>query len=208
MEHPNSTELKIQCSDIPSGSFGYHPHLTLEEYEAIVDENSWEYLDGFLIHHSPESNTHNAILNFLNYRAMDTLNAAHYIIRTSRIALSIGDEKPEPDVMIFDKDDFRKKKRLDGSESEIIESAPLLVIEIVSKISSEIDKLKEEKYLSKGIREYWQIFSAKSPLEVTVCYQKEGKYESRLYQKGEIRSRVIPDFAITIDEIQYPDLTR
>lgn len=198
----------LKSSDIPPGSYIRLPDLTLERYEKIVDESSWEYLDGVLFHHSPESNHHNAILNLLNHRAMSNLDPELHIIRTSRVAISINGDKPEPDFMIFDRDDFRKKKRTDGSESEIIESAPLLVIEIVSKSTSEIDAVKKEKYLSKGIKEFWRIYAYKSPIIVSVCCLKKGKYEEVEYHTGEIRSRVLPDFAITFDEILNPDSSR
>jgi len=198
----------IESANIPDGHFIRIPNLSLEQFERIVDESSWEYLDGILFHHSPESNQHNSILNLVNYRAMSILDPNLFIIRTSRVAISINQDKPEPDFMIFDRDDFRRKKRVDGSESEIIESAPLLVIEIVSKSTFEIDELKEEKYLTKGIKEFWRIYLFNNPINVSVCSLKRGKYEKIEYTKGEIRSRVLPDFAINFDELMNPDSAR
>ena len=202
--NPNS----IESADIPIDHFMRIPNLSLEQYERIVNENSWEYLDGILFHHSPESNLLNSILNLVNYRAMSILDPNLFIIRTSRVAISINQDKPEPDFMIFDRDDFRRKKRADGSESEIIESAPLLVIEIVSKSTFEIDELKEEKYLTKGIKEFWRIYLFNNPINVSVCSLKRGKYEKIEYTTGEIRSRVLPDFAINFDELMNPDSAR
>jgi len=199
---------QIKSSDIPRGHFVRIPNLSLAQYEKIVDENSWEYLDGILFHHFPEFNLHNSILNLINYRAMSMLVPNLYIIRTSRIALSINQDKPEPDFMVFDRDDFRKKKRADGSESEIIESAPLLLIEIVSESTREIDELKEEKYLTKGVKEFWRIYYFQKPMSILVCSLKRGKYERTEYNAGEIRSRIIPDFAIHFDELKNPDSAR
>lgn len=199
---------KINSSDIPDGHYIRIPNLTLEQFEKIVDQSSWEYLDGILFHHSPESNLHNSILNLINYRAMSILDPNLFIIRTSRVAISINQDKPEPDFMVFDRDDFRRKRRLDGSESEIIESAPLLVIEIVSKSTFEIDELKEGKYLTKGIKEFWRIYFLNNPISVSVCSLKRGKYEKIEYTTGEIRSRVLPDFAINFEELMNPDSAR
>ena len=198
----------IEAVDIPIGHFIRIPNLSLKQFEKIVDNSSWEYLNGILFHHSPESNHHNSILNFINYRATSILDSNLFIIRTSRVAISINQDKPEPDFMVFDKDDFRKKKRADGSESEIIESAPLLVIEIVSKGTIEIDELKEEKYFTKGIKEFWRIYYFKRPMKVSVCSLKSGKYEKIEYITGEVRSRIIPDFAINFDELLNPDSSR
>ncbi|HME56350.1 MAG TPA: Uma2 family endonuclease [Candidatus Lokiarchaeia archaeon] len=198
----------ITAEDIPPGNFLYIPDLSLEQYEAIVDETGWEYLDGILIHHSPESNIHNAIFNLINHRAMSTLDPASIILRTSHVALNIYQDKPEPDLMAFSKDDFRRAKRADGSESEIIESAPLLVIEIISKSSSKNDEIKKQKYLSKGIKEYWRIYCHDDPLKVMVCWLKKGIYEETEYTAGEIRSRILPDFAITFEELSNPDISR
>jgi Uma2 family endonuclease len=198
----------FKSSDVPPSSFLHIPGLTLEQYEAIVDDTSWEYLDGNLFHHSPESNIHNAILNFLNYRALTSLDPALFIIRTSRVALSINQDKPQPDFMVFNKDDFRKTRRIDGTESEIIESAPLLVIEIVSGSSIEIDDQKTEKYLSKGVKEYWRIYCHVQPLKVIACTLRKGAYEQSSYTKGEIRARIVPDFAITFEDLLNPDSAR
>nr|MDO8117892.1 Uma2 family endonuclease [Candidatus Sigynarchaeota archaeon] len=199
---------RIEASDIPPGSYMKLPGLSIEEYERMTDESSWEYIEGMLIHHSPESNLHNAILNFLIYRAKKALDPHRYIVRASRIALSIASDKPEPDFMVFDKDDFRKVKRKDGSDSEIIDSAPILVIEIVSDSSKAIDEIKRQKYLSKGIKEFWQVAMHASPIIVKVHDLKLGAYEIKDYDKGEVRSRHLPDFSVNVEDLSNPDGTR
>lgn len=196
---------EITTEDIPPGHFAEIPSLPLEEFERIVDETCWEYLDGKLIHHSPESNLHNAILNFLIFRAKATLDPHKFITRASRVAISIGSHKPEPDLMVFDRDDFRKEKRKDGSESEIIASTPLLIIEIISPSSKSIDEGKVEKYLSKGVREYWQISTIEEPITIQVFNLKEGQYEGKTYREGEVRSRHLPEFSVLFEELANPD---
>jgi len=84
----------------------------------------------------------------------------------------------------------------------------LFVIEIVSKSTSEIDELKKEKYLTKGIKEFWRIYMYKKPMKVSVCSLKKGKYEIIEYTTGEIRSRVLPDFAINFNDLSNPDSSR
>jgi Uma2 family endonuclease len=195
----------VETIDIPPGHFMTIHDLSLEEYERVVDESSWEYIDGILIHHSPESNMHNAILNFLIYRAKVSLDPRKFIVRASRVAISIGEDKPEPDLMVFDRDDFRKTRRKDGTESEIVASTPLLVIEVVSPSSMSADDGKQEKYLFKGVREYWQIMIHTNPTIVKVHDLKMGAYEVKDYEKGEIRSRHLPDFSINIEELTDPD---
>jgi Uma2 family endonuclease len=196
----------ITASDIPPGHFAKLPHLTLEEFEAIVDESSWEYLDVFLIHHSPESNYHNIVLNSLVIRAAETLDKQKYTFRTSRVALSIGEDKPEPDFMIFDRKNFHTRARKNGTSSEIIDSPSLIVIEIVSESSLEIDVQKTEKYLQKGVHEYWQIHIHHTPLKVEQAILKENQYISKQFIEGNIKSEIIPEFNLNIDQILYPEL--
>jgi Uma2 family endonuclease len=207
LEVPYSSEVRdqIQTTDIPSGAYMRIPELSLEEYERIANGENWEYLDGILIHHSPESNYHNAIVLFLARRAGAVLDPHQYIMRASRIALSIGDEKPEPDFMVFDRDSFYTKKRRDQTDSEIVESPPLLIVELVSESTADIDVAKVDKYRSKGVKEYWQIFIHEIPIIATVWELKLGTYESSQYTEGEIRSRVIPDFAVQFNELENPD---
>lgn len=195
----------IVRSDIPPGHFMRIPDLDLENYERIVDEDSWEYLAGTLFHNSPESNYHNAILNFLNYKLESVLDPRAFLLRTSRVALSIDGGKPEPDLMVFDRDQFRRKKRKDGTVSEVVESAPVLIIEIVSKSSTERDSYKETLYWEKGVRESWRIFIHEEPVSVTVCELREGVYQAAEYIQGEVRSRVLPQFAINFNELADPD---
>ncbi|MHA1731067.1 MAG: hypothetical protein ACTSU5_03950 [Promethearchaeota archaeon] len=67
--YPEGADITvITTSDIPPGHFMRIPNLDLENYERIVDEDSWEYIDGVLYHNSPESNLHNSILNLLNFK--------------------------------------------------------------------------------------------------------------------------------------------
>jgi Uma2 family endonuclease len=202
---PRPESIPVETSDIPPGHFMAIQGLSVEEFERVVDESSWEYIDGILIHHSPESNVHNAILNFLIHRVKVNLDPHKYIVRASRVAISIGDDKPEPDLMVFDRDDFRKARRKDGTESEIVASTPLLVIEVVSPSSKSTDDGKQEKYLSKGIREFWQILIHAGPIIVKVHDLKMGAYDVKDYEKGEIRSRHLPDFAINVEELTDPD---
>jgi Uma2 family endonuclease len=173
-----------------------------------VDESSWEYLDSILIHRSPESNQHNVILNLFTQRIKNNLDPHQFIIRTSRVALSIGNDKPEPDLMIFERDTFRKKKRKDQSESEIIDATPLLIIEIVSKSSDDLDHVKVKKYCSIGVKEIWRIFLNKTPIQIIISILKEGDYKEITYTQGEVRSQTLPTFAIRFEELKDPDSSK
>jgi hypothetical protein len=78
LEVPFDEELpasEIQAAEIPIGHFMRIPDLSAEEFEQIAGGDQWEYLDGKLIHHSPASNFHNALLNLLSHKAMSFLDA-------------------------------------------------------------------------------------------------------------------------------------
>lgn len=202
---PAEGTTRVTTSDIPTGSFMNIPNLSFEDYERIVNEENWEYLDGMLIHHSPESNFHNALIVFLTVRARSILDPHQFLVRINRIGLSIGDDRPEPDFMVFERTTFRCKTRKDNSSSEIVESPPILVIEVVSGSSIEIDAIKKEKFLAKGVKELWQVLIHETPLKVLVHELKDGRYECRTYSTGEIRSQVLPEFAVVFDELENPD---
>ncbi len=182
--------------------------MTPDEFERVAGDDHWEYLEGVLTHHSPESNFHNTLLNLLNFKAKSALDPLLFVIRTSQVALNAGKNHIEPDLMIFDRDDFRKQKRKDGTESEIIDSAPLLVVELVSSSSRDEDDSKAEIYLSKGVKEYWRIFFQDNPITVLACMLKRGSYDCLTYTEGEVRSRVLPQFAVHFKELSDPDSFR
>jgi Uma2 family endonuclease len=195
----------LQASDIPPGHYIRLPHLTTEQYEAIIDEGSWEYLDGYLIHYSPESNYHNIILNSLVLRAGATLEKGKYTFRTSRVALSIGEDKPEPDFMILEKASISQKTRKDGSVSEIIDSIPLLIIEIVSESSFDVDSRKSIKYLQKRVPEFWRIYISQTPLVIEQSFLDGEQYRSKKFIEGWVQSRMIPEFSVDMATILYPE---
>ena len=174
----------------------------------VTDEDAWEYLDGILAHHSPESDIHNTILTLLTYKARGALDPASYIIRISKMALSIGKHKPEPDFMIFNRNSFRRSVRQDGTESEIIDSPPMLVIEIVSASSQNADEQKAEKYWAKGIQEYWRIYCYDQPVLVIVGYMGTVGYDFQNYSDGEIWSNVVPEFGVRLADLIDPDSIR
>src|SRR5271157_602551 len=83
---PSSANVTdLQASDIPPGHFIRIPGIDLEGFERLTDESCWEYLGGVLIHHSPESEYHNAILELLIHKAKTVLDPSQYRIRSSRI---------------------------------------------------------------------------------------------------------------------------
>jgi len=208
IEVPAKPLSQIRPSDIPPGHFMRLSSITLEEFEQITDEDAWEYLDGILAHHTPESDIHNAILTLLAYKARGALDPASYIIRISRMALSIGKHKPEPDLMIFNRSSFSRKARQDGTESEIIDSPPMLVVEIVSASSQNADEQKAEKYWAKGIQEYWRIFCYDPPVSVTVGYMGTEGYDYQTYGDGEIWSKAVPQFVVSLTDLIDPDSIR
>ena len=138
-------------------------------------------------------------------RAAETLDKQKFTFRTSRVALSIGEDKPEPDFMIFDRKKIHTRVRKNGTSSEIIDSSPLIVIEIVSESSLEADLQKSKKYLQKGVQEYWRIFIHHTPLKVERSILKEHQYISKEFIEGNIKSEIIPEFNINIDQILYPE---
>lgn len=192
----------MSASDIPQGSFLRVPNLSSEQFERIVGEDCWEYIDGKLIHHSPESLVHNTVLNHVIHVLKGVLPEDRYLLFSSRVALSVGGDKPEPDLMIFKRKGFRRLTRKDGTPSDIIESVPLLVMELVSSSSMESDERKKHTYYTKGVTEYWLVHVHGDPMKVIVCELRDNNYDCKEYVEGEVRSRIIPEFALEMKELE------
>ena len=66
------------------------------------------------------------------------------------------------------------------------------------KLELNIDDEKTKKYLHKGVKEYWQVFTQEFPLTVTVNELKQGKYEARKYSTEKFDLKLFQAFRFNL----------
>jgi Uma2 family endonuclease len=170
------------------------PFVTEDEYYREGTEDSdWEYLDGRLVMHSPESEWHETRFGFLltllsGY--LDERGGAKVL--GSRYPMRLDERwSPEPDLLVV-RDERRHlltRTRLEGPAD--------FVIEIASDSDPRLDvREKLPRYREAGIEEIWLI----NPFEQIVLTEvkEPSGYASRRLMAGRLTSRVVPGFWIDV----------
>ena len=171
--------------------------ITLEQYEALPEEQRAEVFDGFVYDMASPSQIHQRLL--LKLSAM----LDSYIERKKSKCLVIPSpfdvilsEKPlaivQPDIMIIcDKD------KLDGNRCN---GAPDFIIEIVSPGNPSDDYIRKAYYYKNyGVREYW-IVDPKRRM-VTVNYFEEDLIHVIYSFDATIKVNIYDDLYISFSEI-------
>ena len=170
------------------------PFVTEDEYYREGTEDSdWEYLDGRLVMHSPESEWHENRFGFLltllsGY--LDERGGAKVL--GSRYPMRLDERwSPEPDLLVV-RDERRHlltRTRLEGPAD--------FVIEIASDSDPRLDvREKLPRYREAGIEEIWLI----NPFEQIVLAEvkEPSGYASQRLTTGRLTSRVVPGFRIDV----------
>ena len=102
----------------------------------------------------------------------------------------------QPDII------FISKERLEIIGEKKIEGAPDLAVEILSPGTAYYDlKQKKRLYESAGVREYWIVDPLEKSIEVFELQNGIFVSVQEAIGSGEIRSRILPGFAINIEDI-------
>ncbi len=105
-------------------------------------------------------------------------------------------ETYQPDII------FISKERLDIIGEKKIEAAPDLVMEVLSPVTAYYDlRHKKNIYEQYGVKEYWIVDPIEKSIEVYENSGKEFKPVDKIREKGSINSRVLKDFAISVEKI-------
>ena len=170
------------------------PFVTEEEYYRDGTEDSdWEYLDGRLVMHSPESNWHEDRFGFLLTLLglyLDERGGA--VVLGSRYPMRLDERwSPEPDLLVVrnERRHLLGRTRLEGPAD--------FVIEIASHSDPGLDlREKLPRYRQAGIDEIWLV----NPFEQMVLAEvKEASgYASQRLAAGRLTSRVVLGFWIEV----------
>lgn len=87
------------------------------------------------------------------------------------------------------------------NESAVFETAPLLVVEVVSPESISRDyRRKRSEYAALDIPEYWIVDPLKN--QICVLLLEEGLYEEAVFTGSQpITSRTFPELSITVEQV-------
>jgi Uma2 family endonuclease len=87
------------------------------------------------------------------------------------------------------------------NESAVFETAPLLVVEVVSPESISRDyRRKRSEYAALGVPEYWIVDPLKN--QGSVLLLLEGFYEESIFTENQqIISQTFPELSLTVDQV-------
>ena len=179
--------------------------VTFADYLTYFDgsDTKYELVDGELIAMSLGTGLHGETID----RIYQELNveisriAQPWIVRQGQIGVrcprGIGlDTVRIPDVVVMQKDDWQALQEREAVIDFDL-SAPLLVIEVISPSTKNIDyRAKRTEYAARDIPEYWII----DPLEakVSVLINSDGWYDvTEFFNTDRIISPTFPEFQLT-----------
>ena len=169
--------------------------------EQTHTDNKYELVNGELKIMSPASGFHVLILNFI----YDILKAEIKKIQKSWQVIpgTIGvrtayNKSRIPDIMILSEEQCQEIRKM---TSTVLESSPILVVEIVSPGNSDDDyRYKRSEYAVIEIPEYWIIDPKLA--KVSVLLFVNGFYEvTEFTENEEIKSSLFSDLKLTPEQI-------
>jgi Uma2 family endonuclease len=146
---------------------------TWDDFLALEEDDRRELIDGELVEVEVPNKRHEAIVALLIYFLMSWARAGRGgLVLSSGYEIRISEKRGVmPDVQLH----RAGNPAIDGQEEGLVEGAPDLVVEIVSKSSRRYDRvIKLKYYASKNVPEYWIIDPYAKTLERLVL--RDGVY--------------------------------
>ena len=187
--------------------------FTFEEYCDYEDgtDNCYELVEGYLQLMTSPAGLHIAICEFLVY-VFNKLFADHQ--NQLRAAKDVGvriskNTSRIVDVCVNAEQRWQTLSQPGERGIFLLAQTPLLVVEVTSTNEKDDYEKKYREYASIGISEYWIVNSRREHLRVCTPTHPGGPYHYREFVKGEpIISSVLPQLALTVDEVLNPDAVR
>jgi len=181
------------------------PRVTFADYLAYFDasDTKYELVDGELVPMSLGTGLHGEIIDRIYQEINIEINriAQPWIVRQGQIGVrcprGIGlDTVRIPDVVVMQLDDWQALQEREAMIDFDL-SAPLLVIEVISPSTKNIDyRAKRTEYAARDIPEYWIV----DPLEakVSVLINSDGWYDvTEFFNSDLIISPTFPELQLT-----------
>ena len=180
-------------------------NLTFEAYLSYSDgtDNRYELVDGELLLMTPATGQHERIATFLLiqlYLEIQRLNL-DWQVRPSGTGVRITERRSRlPDLCVI----TREQEQAIQNQASILETSPLVVVEIVSPESINRDyRVKRTEYALAGVPEYWIIDPLKN--KVSILALNEGFYDATEFQDySAIISSTFPELKLSAQQILLP----
>lgn len=176
---------------------------SFEEYLNYNDgtDNKYELFNGKLKLMPTPSGLHALILHFLFKildQEIDRLQQQWKVMPGTVGVRTADDRSRIPDLIILSESQCQEIKTM---RTAVLQSAPLLAIEIVSPGNPEDDyRYKRSEYAVRGIPEYWIVDPEEQ--KVSVLLLVSGFYEVTEFQGDEeIKSLLFPEIKLTANQV-------
>ncbi len=176
---------------------------TFEEYLTYRDDTDLKYelLNGELIPMPPASGLHADIVDFLQdaFKAEIRRLNLDWAVRAGSVGVRTTENKSRiPDIVIITQS---QRQAIRTMPSAVLESPPLLALEVISPGNSEDDyRYKRSEYAAREIPEYWIVDPIES--KVSVLLLQRGLYEETAFAGNQvIVSRTFPELALTVEQV-------
>lgn len=181
------------------------PRVTFADYLTYFDgsDTKYELVDGELVAMTLGTSLHGEAID-PTYQAINAeinRTAQPWIVRQGQIGVrcprGIGlDTVRIPDVVVMQRDDWQALQEREAVIDFDL-SAPLLVIEVISPSTKNIDyRAKRAEYAARDIPEYWIV----DPLEskVSVLINSDGWYDiTEFFDSDRLISPTFPELQLT-----------
>ncbi len=187
-------ELEKTSKVVPK-RFRVEDFRRMTEVGILLEDNSWEIIDGYLIDKMSTGSKHASTVKRLDEILRDQLGKSVNISAQDPIHLDDFNE-PLPDIAIL-------KRRNDFyAENHPTPQDVLLLIEVSDSTVEYDRKYKKTLYAEAGIVEFWIV---NLPDETVECYSslKNGTYRlARISEKGEtVESNSVENLKLSVEEI-------
>jgi Uma2 family endonuclease len=173
---------------------------TYADYLSWDDDERYELIDGVPYMMAAPSIAHQGISRELMALIHDFLKGKPCKVFAAPLDVRLFPEEDNSDTTVVQPDIVVICDPSKLSDGKACRGAPDLVIEILSDSSIIMDrKVKAEKYLQAGVKEYW-IVSAKD-LEVLVNVLTGARYASTVY-RDRVSSTVLPGLEIDLQRVK------
>ncbi|NET82246.1 MAG: Uma2 family endonuclease [Moorea sp. SIO1F2] len=176
---------------------------TFEEYLSYHDDTDYKYelVNGELIAMPPASGLHALIMLFL-FKQFDReieRVSLDWVVMPGNLGVRIAENKSRiPDLVIISES---QRQAIRSMSSAVLESAPLLAVEIVSAGNPQDDyRYKRSEYAVREVPEYWIVDPIKS--KVSVLRLVDGFYDLTEFTGNQkIESETFPELALTVEQV-------
>ncbi|HHV55391.1 MAG TPA: Uma2 family endonuclease [Firmicutes bacterium] len=171
---------------------------TYEDYRQLPEGAPYQLIGGRLVMTPSPTPRHQFVSARLGFRIMAYVEAKGLGV-VAYAPLDVYFEPTEtfqPDVVFISRD------RLNIIESDKINGAPDLVVEILSPATAYYDlKKKFRVYEKHGVREYWVVDPEDNSIQIYVLQDRKLKLYQEAIGQGKVQSQLLAGFSVDLADV-------